>query len=385
MTDVLKTQSTNWTTASAILFDLDGVLTPTATVHEQAWKELFEGFLASRPDVPGYREGDYFDHIDGKPRFDGVRDFLASRGIVLPEGAPSDGTAGQSSAEDAGQDAALGSRRGDELPEELKRRTDRLAKIQEAKARLETAARVQAEEEQRRRDDEQAQREAEGRSRRGKEPAPVDPTPADKAQTNFTDPEAKIMKQSNKGFDYSYNAQAVVDGENQIIVAAEVTDQANDKQQAVPMAQAALDNVKASGIARPVAADGTPMPIRNTADSGDFSGEAVGHRLLAPLAGVSDQPFHRQGIAALRTNFDRHLVGGATDTAALHLEDRLDVVHCLLEDVHRSLAGLLFDDSHRLEENAFRCRLLAVIHQAVDELAHRRRSVLRIRGNLALN
>lgn len=86
MTDVLKTQSTSWTTASAILFDLDGVLTPTATVHEQAWKELFEGYLASRPDVPGYRESDYFDHIDGKPRFDGVRDFLASRGIVLPEG-----------------------------------------------------------------------------------------------------------------------------------------------------------------------------------------------------------------------------------------------------------------------------------------------------------
>lgn len=86
MTDVLKTH-TEWTTASAILFDLDGVLTPTATVHEQAWKELFDGYLASRPDVPGYRESDYFDHIDGKPRFDGVRDFLASRGIVLPEGA----------------------------------------------------------------------------------------------------------------------------------------------------------------------------------------------------------------------------------------------------------------------------------------------------------
>jgi beta-phosphoglucomutase family hydrolase len=86
MTDVLKTETPGWTSASAILFDLDGVLTPTATVHERAWKELFEGYLASRPDVPGYREADYFDHIDGKPRFDGVRDFLASRGIVLPEG-----------------------------------------------------------------------------------------------------------------------------------------------------------------------------------------------------------------------------------------------------------------------------------------------------------
>ncbi|MCU1435548.1 MAG: haloacid dehalogenase [Pseudarthrobacter sp.] len=97
MTDVLTTQTPGWTTASAILFDLDGVLTPTATVHEQAWKELFEGYLTTRPDVPGYREEDYFDHIDGKPRFDGVRDFLASRGIVLPEGSTSDGTEGGSS------------------------------------------------------------------------------------------------------------------------------------------------------------------------------------------------------------------------------------------------------------------------------------------------
>jgi beta-phosphoglucomutase family hydrolase len=84
------TSLTAWTGASAILFDLDGVLTPTATVHEQAWQELFEGYLSSRPEVTGYSESDYFDHIDGKPRFDGVRDFLASRGIVLPEGPTDD-------------------------------------------------------------------------------------------------------------------------------------------------------------------------------------------------------------------------------------------------------------------------------------------------------
>lgn len=90
MTDLLKTISPSWTGASAILFDLDGVLTPTATVHERAWQELFEGYLASQPGVTGYQESDYFDHIDGKPRFDGVRDFLASRGIVLPEGPTDD-------------------------------------------------------------------------------------------------------------------------------------------------------------------------------------------------------------------------------------------------------------------------------------------------------
>jgi transposase len=176
---------------------------------------------------------------------------------------------------DAEEDAALGSRRGDELPDELKRRSQRLVKIEKAKARLETEAAAQAAEEQRRRDAAQAQREAEGRNRRGKEPAPVDPTPEAKAQTNFTDPEAKIMKQSNKGFDYSFNAQAVVDGEAQIIVAARVTTQANDKQQAVPMAQAALENLDAAGIEKPKEANGEPKPIPNTADSGYFSEKAV--------------------------------------------------------------------------------------------------------------
>jgi transposase len=176
---------------------------------------------------------------------------------------------------DTEEDAALGSRRGDELPDELKRREERLAKIEEAKARLEAEAAARAAEEQRRRDAAQAEREAEGRKRRGKEPAPVDPTPEAKAQTNFTDPEAKIMKQSNKGFDYSFNAQAVVDAAEQIIVAAEVTTQANDKQQAVPMAQAALDNLDAAGIDKPKDANGEPKPIPNTADSGYFSEKAV--------------------------------------------------------------------------------------------------------------
>lgn len=176
---------------------------------------------------------------------------------------------------DAEQDAALGSRRGDELPAELQRREGRLQKIRDAKARLEAEALAKAEEEQRRRDDEQAQRQAEGRQRRGKAPAAIDPTPADKAQTNFTDPEAKIMKQSNKGFDYSYNAQVVVDAEAQIIVAAEVTNEANDKRQAVPLARAALANLAAAGIERPKAADGTSVPIPNTADNGYFSEEAV--------------------------------------------------------------------------------------------------------------
>ena len=85
----------------------------------------------------------------------------------------------------------------------------------------------------------------------------------------------KLPPKISDGQDYSYNAQAVVDSAEQIIVAAETTNEANDKQQAVPMAQAALDNLNAAGIEQPKAADGTPTPIPNTADTGYFSKEAV--------------------------------------------------------------------------------------------------------------
>lgn len=73
----------------AVLFDLDGVLTPTAEVHMRAWARMFGAFLASRGAVP-YADADYFAHIDGRPRLDGVRAMLASRGIALPEGTPDD-------------------------------------------------------------------------------------------------------------------------------------------------------------------------------------------------------------------------------------------------------------------------------------------------------
>ncbi|TPW78295.1 HAD family phosphatase [Schumannella sp. 10F1B-5-1] len=73
----------------AFLFDLDGVLTPTAEVHRRAWSRLFTEYLDARGAEP-YTEADYFRHIDGKPRFDGVRDLLTSRGIRLPEGTHDD-------------------------------------------------------------------------------------------------------------------------------------------------------------------------------------------------------------------------------------------------------------------------------------------------------
>jgi beta-phosphoglucomutase family hydrolase len=75
----------------ACLFDLDGVLTKTATVHMAAWKRTFDEFLRSHePGSPEFSQLDYNRYVDGKPRADGVRDFLASRGITLPEGSPGD-------------------------------------------------------------------------------------------------------------------------------------------------------------------------------------------------------------------------------------------------------------------------------------------------------
>ena len=80
----------------AYLFDLDGVITPTAEVHMKAWAEMFNAFLAGFPGQLPWTDADYFAHVDGKPRYDGVRDFLSSRGIELPEGSPQDAAAEQS-------------------------------------------------------------------------------------------------------------------------------------------------------------------------------------------------------------------------------------------------------------------------------------------------
>ncbi|MCZ2820279.1 beta-phosphoglucomutase family hydrolase [Modestobacter sp. VKM Ac-2977] len=75
----------------ACLFDLDGVLTQTAKVHQAAWKRTFDEFLRSRdPGAAEFSADDYNRYVDGKPRKDGVRDFLTSRGITLPEGSDDD-------------------------------------------------------------------------------------------------------------------------------------------------------------------------------------------------------------------------------------------------------------------------------------------------------
>jgi transposase len=145
----------------------------------------------------------------------------------------------EAAATDTAEDIEHGpDRHGDELPDELARRQSRLAKIQSAKRLLEERAKLAAAEEA-------ARRQAEGKA--PSKAAPADAVPDPKDQINFTDPESRIMRASNKGWDQCGNAQAVTN-EHQIILAADVTGQANDVRQTVPMADQTRANLEAAGI-----------------------------------------------------------------------------------------------------------------------------------------
>jgi transposase len=166
----------------------------------------------------------------------------------------------QAEAADSQEDRHHGrERHGEELPAELARRESRLKKIQEAKAALEAQAKAQAVAAE-------AQRLQEGKPPSDKDPNQAKPEP--KAQRNFTDPESKIMKTSNKGWDQCGNAQAVVNV-HQIILAADVTDEANDKQQVQPMIEQVQHNVATVGVMGKVK--------EMTADSGYYSEANVAH------------------------------------------------------------------------------------------------------------
>jgi transposase len=173
----------------------------------------------------------------------------------------------QAAAVDRTEDARYGQgQRGDELPAELARRESRLRKIREAKAALEQEAKEEAEAAaaaaQAKIAERQRQEAATGQKAKGRVPTVPDPTqarPEAKAQRNFTDPDSRIMKDgASKAFEQAYNAQAAVDSQAQIIVAAAVTQDANDKQQLVPMLMAVQDNVG-------------QLPEKASADTGFFS------------------------------------------------------------------------------------------------------------------
>src|SRR5690349_1241285 len=155
------------------------------------------------------------------------------------------GLLAEAQASDDAEDLQHGpDRHGDELPDELARRQSRLAKIQSAKKLLEERAKLEAAEEA-------ARRQAEGKSPPATPPAEAIPDP--KGQINFTDPESRIMKASNKGWDQCGNAQAVTN-EDQIILAADVTDQANDVRQVVPMVNQTRANLDAAGVTEAIRA-----------------------------------------------------------------------------------------------------------------------------------
>nr|WP_240929974.1 beta-phosphoglucomutase family hydrolase [Streptomyces coryli] len=97
----------------ACLFDLDGVLTRTMEAHLAAWRAVFDEVLAERGLAEPFTDADYQAFVDGKPRMDGVRDFLASRGITLPEGSPADPPTGQTI-------SAVGNRKNARLLEQLR-------------------------------------------------------------------------------------------------------------------------------------------------------------------------------------------------------------------------------------------------------------------------
>lgn len=161
---------------------------------------------------------------------------------------------------DKEEDAQYGQdRRGDELPEELRFRERRLAKIREAKAALEVQAKEKARAEGKL--DENDRPVALQRGRPPQSP-PGEPKPSD--QRNFTDPESRIMKMGNKAFDQAYNCQAAVDEEKQIIVACEATNSPNDKQLISPMVQKIKESIQ-------------EKPKRLSADSGYYSEENVKH------------------------------------------------------------------------------------------------------------
>ena len=178
---------------------------------------------------------------------------------------------------DAEEDAKHGKERhGDELPVELQRRESRLQKISEVKAALEQEAKEKAAKQCAETEQKLAEREEEerrtGKKKRGRKPEAADSEqakPDDTAQRNFVDPESRIMPDgANKGsFVQGYNAQIAVDSATQVIVAAEVTQETNDKMQLIPMIAQIVTNLEQT-------------PEKVSADTGYFSEANVTDELL---------------------------------------------------------------------------------------------------------
>jgi transposase len=156
-------------------------------------------------------------------------------------------------------------KRIDELPDELRRRQARLAKLKEAKASLEAEAQEKAEAQRQAIQQQEQDRAKAGKPPSGRKPNPPSTTPDAKAQRNFTDPESRIMKDgASKSFEQAYNCQVASDEKAQVIVGTQVTQEANDKRQLTPLIEDVKDK---TGHA----------PKKASADSGYYSDANVGY------------------------------------------------------------------------------------------------------------
>ena len=204
---------------------------------------------------------------------------------------------------DAAADAALGRRRGDEVPAELARRADRWATIEAAMRRLEARAKADAEAERPRRAAVDAARPRLGRRRRGKAPTPVDETPDDTAQTNCTAPEWPRLRTNNQGWESGGKAPARVDAASQSIVACDVTTEANDTQHAEPMARLTAAPLEPAGMALPPDATGAAPKMPATSDRGSDSAAAaaaVEPRGFEPSMATGRQRHHASAAEAMQ-------------------------------------------------------------------------------------
>jgi len=117
----------------------------------------------------------------------------------------------------------------------------------------------------------------------------------------------------------------------------------------------------------------------------NFAGQLVAHGALATRGRIGLQPTHRQGLAAALGNLDRHLVGGATNSARFNLDGRLDVGNGLIKGVQRQFARLLGDDFQCTVKDALSCGLLAALHEHIDKLGDGDAVIDGIRKDLAFS
>jgi transposase len=227
----------------------------------------------------------------------------------------------RSATEDAQEDTLFGKEKpGYDLPKELQFRKSRLANILAAKAKLEAEAKAAAlakaaEREQERRksgkDDDDA-----AKSRRGRKPKdPKTAMPKDTAQSNFTDPQSRIMKSGTGEWVQGYNGQAAVDSDHQVIVACELTDMAADAPHFQPMVKQVVENTGAE-------------PVQTSSDSGYFSKDNV-ENTVSPFGEVLIPPdrmkHSRAGVAAL-TNLAERQDDGSELSCADRMRKRLSTV-----------------------------------------------------------